>query len=119
MIGNLTGIQRLFGGEWVLSFATKADAGAVYEKLKELWAEIPGENQIAYIQRIDNVLFMHGGLTNSYVMEFASDLDRVRIVNIGDHIRSQEDYTDCINHFARNVYYEIAGAIAGYINELV
>ena len=35
MIGKLTGIQRLFGGEWVLSFATKGDAGAVYEKLKD------------------------------------------------------------------------------------
>lgn len=35
MIGRLTGLQRLFGGEWVLSFATKGDADAVYEKLKD------------------------------------------------------------------------------------
>lgn len=35
MIGRLTGIQRLFGGEWQLSFATKGDAGKVYEKLKD------------------------------------------------------------------------------------
>lgn len=40
MIGNLTGIQRLFGGEWVLSFATKADAGAVYEKLKDFDVDV-------------------------------------------------------------------------------
>ena len=35
MIGKLTNIQRLFGGEWVLSFSTTADAGAVYDKLKD------------------------------------------------------------------------------------
>ena len=35
MIGKLTGLQRLFGGEWVLSFSTKADAGAIYDKLKD------------------------------------------------------------------------------------
>ena len=36
MIGKLTGVQRLFGGEWVLSFSTAADAGAVYDKLKDV-----------------------------------------------------------------------------------
>lgn len=40
MIGKLTGIQRLFGGEWVLSFSTKADAGAVYEKLKDAYVSV-------------------------------------------------------------------------------
>jgi len=36
VIGRLTGIQRLFGGEWVLSFSTSTDAGAVYDKLKDV-----------------------------------------------------------------------------------
>ena len=40
MIGKLTGIQRLFGGEWVLSFSTTADAGAVYEKLKDFPVDV-------------------------------------------------------------------------------
>lgn len=35
MLGKLTNIQRLFGGEWMLSFTTKSDAGKVYEKLKD------------------------------------------------------------------------------------
>lgn len=35
MIGKLTNVQRLFGGEWILSFSTTADAGLVYEKLKD------------------------------------------------------------------------------------
>ena len=35
MTGKLTGIQRLFGGEWVLSFSTRADAGKIYDKFKD------------------------------------------------------------------------------------
>lgn len=35
MIGKLTGCQRLFGGEWQITFSTREDAGAVYEKLKD------------------------------------------------------------------------------------
>ena len=35
MVGKLTGVQRLFGGEWMLSFSTTADAGAVYDRLKD------------------------------------------------------------------------------------
>ena len=35
MIGRLTGLQRLFGGDWVLTFTTKGDAGKIFDKLKE------------------------------------------------------------------------------------
>lgn len=35
MIGKLTNLRRLFGGEWELSFSTKGDAGTVYERLKD------------------------------------------------------------------------------------
>lgn len=35
MIGKLTGIQRLFGGEWAITFSTREDAGKVYERLKD------------------------------------------------------------------------------------
>ena len=35
MTGKLTGIQRLFGGEWQITFSTKEDAGKVYERLKD------------------------------------------------------------------------------------
>ena len=40
MIGKLTGLTRLFGGEWVLSFSTRGDAGTVYEKLKDADVEV-------------------------------------------------------------------------------
>lgn len=35
MIGKLTGLRRLYGGEWELTFSTGGDAGQVYDKLKD------------------------------------------------------------------------------------
>ena len=35
MIGKLTNIRRLFGGEWEVTFSTKGDAGTVYDRLKD------------------------------------------------------------------------------------
>lgn len=36
MISKLTGIQRLFGGEWAITFSTREDFSAEYERLKEI-----------------------------------------------------------------------------------
>jgi hypothetical protein len=36
MIGKLTGIQRLFGGEWTITFSTREDFTAAYEGLKDV-----------------------------------------------------------------------------------
>ena len=35
MIGRLTNLRRLFGGEWEVTFSTKGDAGTVYDRLKD------------------------------------------------------------------------------------
>ena len=35
MIGRLTNLRRLFGGEWELTFSTKGDAGKIFDKLKD------------------------------------------------------------------------------------
>ena len=39
----------------------------VYTKLKELRTILEKDGRLKYIQRIDNVLFMHGGLTDTFV----------------------------------------------------
>jgi len=39
----------------------------VCTKLKELKEALPDERQLAYIHRIDHVLFMHGGLSEAFV----------------------------------------------------
>lgn len=36
MIGKLTGIQRLFGGEWSITFSTREDFSTAYEGLKDV-----------------------------------------------------------------------------------
>lgn len=45
----------------------------VGRKLAELRYALSDDSQLAYIHRIDNVLFMHGGLTRAFVKRFAPD----------------------------------------------
>ena len=35
MIGKLTGLQRLYGGEWVISLSTREDVDKVYDELAQ------------------------------------------------------------------------------------
>ena len=42
----------------------------VEERLHALKHALPDEAQMAYIHRIDNVLFMHGGLTDNFVRRY-------------------------------------------------
>ena len=54
----------------------------VEERLHALKHALPDEAQMAYIHRIDNVLFMHGGLTDNFVRRyvparFYNDTDEV------------------------------------------
>ncbi|MCM1160230.1 MAG: glycosyltransferase [Roseburia sp.] len=54
---------------------------------------------------------------NALVKAFAEGKERIKLINITDFIKSQEDYEDCINHFSRNVYYNLATAVCAHINE--
>lgn len=56
---------------------------------------------------------------NPVIEAFAEDHERVRIINPTKFIHSQDDYNGNINHFSRNVYYEIAGEISRYVNEYI
>lgn len=47
----------------------------VCTKLQELKIALPDANQLAFIHRIDNVLFMHGGLTDNFVHDYIADED--------------------------------------------
>ena len=57
-------------------------AWTVCEKLRILRETLPDERQIAFLHRIDNVLFCHGGLSEYFVRlyvpaEFYNDIDEV------------------------------------------
>lgn len=60
----------------------------------------------------------HHKKINRLVNSFAADKERVKIINMTDFIKSQDDYEDCINHFSRNVYYDLAAAVVSCINGL-
>ena len=47
----------------------------VSKRLSELRREMPDRNQMAYIHRIDDILFLHGGLTHAFVKYYAPDVD--------------------------------------------
>ena len=42
----------------------------VCEKLRKLQEALPDEKQLAFLHRIDNVLFCHGGLTDEFVRHY-------------------------------------------------
>lgn len=56
---------------------------------------------------------------NPVIKAFAEDHERIGIVSVSDFIHSQADYVNDINHFARHVYYDIAGEISRLINEYI
>lgn len=45
------------------------------EKFSALKREMPDESSMKYIHRIDNVLFLHGGLTHAFVKYYVPDAD--------------------------------------------
>ena len=47
----------------------------VNEKLRLLREALDDESRMAYIHRIDDVLFLHGGLTSAFVKYYAPDAD--------------------------------------------
>ena len=54
----------------------------VCEKLRKLQEALPDEKQLAFLHRIDNVLFCHGGLTDDFVRQYVpakyyNDIDAV------------------------------------------
>lgn len=59
-----------------------AASGIVNGKLRNLREALPDEKQLAFVHRIDGILFSHGGLSELFVQKFVqeseySDIDRV------------------------------------------
>ena len=58
----------------------------------------------------------HHKILNTEVRKFASKND-IEIIELTDFIKSDEDYTTCINHFSRNVYMELAKKVIDISNK--
>lgn len=55
-------------GQWETGYSSICEP-IVCEKMKELANAVPNWRSMAFIHRIDDVLFMHGGLTNDFVKQ--------------------------------------------------
>ena len=77
-----------------------------------LGSEIP-TNKI--LDGYENMAERHK-ILNTEVRKFASKND-IEIIELTDFIKSDEDYTTCINHFSRNVYVELAKKVIDISNK--
>lgn len=79
----------------------------VCEKIRILQNSLPDENHIAFVHRIDNVLFSHAGLTDEFVRRFVpagkyNDIDSV--IDIINRFSSDRIWTDDSPIWARPQY---------------
>ena len=58
-------------------------------------------------------------ILNQAVREFASNYDNVDLIELTELIHSVNDYGDCINHFSRQVYFELAQKIVEKANGIL
>ena len=71
---------------------SKIAAWTVNEKLRILQESLPEEKQLAYIHRIDDVLFMHGGLTQFFVEMHVSEKAQMDTDNVIEEINNFGPY---------------------------
>lgn len=117
-------IIRDFSQKWEFLGTTPKDT--IIRNLEYMYANTPGKpvfvlllgSEIEY--EGDNPEFADHAKRhreiNEKVKEFATDKKRIKLINMTDFINSQEDYEDSINHFSRNVYYNLATAVCACIN---
>ena len=109
-------IIRSFSDKWEFCTATPDDIlirnlEYIYENaagnpliILLLGSELPFEGENAEFAGHESV---HRHM-NEVVRNFTEGRDRIRLVDPNDHIKSQEDYVDCCDHYSRRVYYEMA-----------
>lgn len=119
-------ILRKFSEEWEYVGATKVEA--LERNLEYMYNHIKGEplfvlmlgSELEY--EGENAAFAgHASFhrdVNDMARRFAKGRDRVKLIEATKYIRTQSDYVDCIDHYSRNVYYEMAQELNGYITNV-
>ncbi|MBR5407205.1 MAG: glycosyltransferase [Lachnospiraceae bacterium] len=121
------GIIKEFSDKWEFIGNTPLDM--LLGNLDFIYENIPGKPLIilmlgseteyeGYNEEFDGLAEVYREI-NPVIKAFAEDHERMMVVDPTKFIHSQDDFEDCINHFSRNVYYEIAGEICEYINRYV
>ncbi len=116
-----------FKSKWEFIGNTPLDM--LLDNLEYIYENVPGKPLIililgsmmdynGYNEEFDGLCEIYREI-NPVIEAFAEDHERIKIIDPTPFIRSQDDFEDCINHFSRNVYYEMAGKISEYINEYI
>lgn len=79
-----------------------------------LGCELPYEanTQEAYVGR-----HLYHKLLNDQVRDWARDNERVILLDINDYVHSQDDFTNNINHYTKQVYYKLSQKLIEIINQ--
>ncbi len=113
-----------FAEEW--RFLGGNSVQRVVENLELIYRNVPGKPLIILLlgstvpyegsdEGTEGLLEVYQSV-NPIICEFAEKHDRIKVIDPSAFIHSNSDYRDNINHFSRNVYYEIAGQICDLIN---
>ena len=116
-----------FADEW--EFETYTPVDEIIENIEYIYSNVIGTPEIILLlgseieyegdnKEFANLAERHKEV-NAAVKKYASEKERIRCVETTKYIKSQDDYIDCINHFSRNVYYDIATEVVECINDRV
>lgn len=133
--GTIFTAHNIFTREWLESFSEKyvfegsLSPDMIIENVQRLLSKLPSSTKVCYILGSEtpfkkNVQPNYEGRhlvyreINKKMRAFAANNERIRLIDVNEFIRGQEDFTNNINHFHRRVYYEIATKANEYIGEL-
>ncbi len=116
-----------FAKDW--EYVEEVPVELLLRNLEYIYDHVPGEPVFVLLlgsetdyegsnEEFDNLVEIYRSI-NPVIKAFAADHERMRIIDPTDFIHSQDDFEDSINHYSRNVYYEISGRICDHINEAV
>ena len=108
---------REFANQW--EFLGRKSYEEYLEELKEfmgmispnahvcimLGSEVPFEKATTRVWKDRHLEYR---IINRMVEKYAKAEPRVHTLNYTDFIRTPDDYTDCINHYQRHIYYKVA-----------
>lgn len=118
-------IIRDFSGRW--EFVGTTSCEDIVRNLEYIYDHLPGSPKFVLLlgseieYEGENEEFADHAKRHSQVNRaveaFAEGRERVKLINVTDHIRSQEDFVDCIDHYSRRIYYDLATAVCSCINK--
>lgn len=127
--------QNTFTREWLDAFSRTYEfvgnlsPDDIVEQAKKLLLLVNSQTKICYMlgsetpyekntqENYNNRHLIYKAI-NERFRKLAKENDRVMLIDFNDFIRSQDDFTNNINHFQRRIYYQIATKANEYIAQV-